>query len=594
MGKKNRKEEAAPAYEAAWETLGNGTLEELVWHVWLKTGKPGQMAGEDWAFVTSRGEILVNPTRPGTVGEWQYVLAHCLLHLGMDHFRRERMEDPAWAAACDLAVTAFLRSIRIGTPPPEFQLPPPFPVKGEEQAFEHLKAHPELLPACAFGTMGRGRPDLVWAAGPGRRTRLAGYPSGGTFPELFAQSLQNAVREALWASSRLAGGSSGRYLQDWVQARDWFLASYPLLGALAASFTVVDDRDTVRSMGIPVAAVNCQLRELYINRDCELDLAGWKFMLAHEFLHAALRHDVRRQDRDPILWNVACDFVVNDWLLEMGVGTMPGFALHDPAFHGMPAEGVYDQLCRDVRFYTGRDPKDLLYGDEGWWDTLEGGELDGYYRSAICRGLERHTGQGRGLLPAGLVEEIHAVSRPPIPWDVELARWFDGNFAPLERRRSYARPSRRQSAAPDMPRPGWRREPDPEGGRIFGVVLDTSGSMDRPLLAAALGAIASYSRARDVDRVRVVFCDAAPYDQGVMDPEDLAGAVQVRGRGGTRLQPAIALLDRDPAFPSQAPLLIITDGACGRLHLHGRAHAYLLPWGRRLPFPPKGPVFRLR
>ena len=48
-------------------------------------------------------------------------------------------------------------------------------------------------------------------------------------------------------------------------------------------------------MGIPVAAVNCQLRELYINPDCRLYLEGWKFVLAHEFLHAALRHDVRRR-----------------------------------------------------------------------------------------------------------------------------------------------------------------------------------------------------------------------------------------------------------------------------------------------------------
>ena len=49
MGKKNRKEEAIPAYEAAWETLRAGILEELVWHAWLEPGKPGQMAKEDWA-----------------------------------------------------------------------------------------------------------------------------------------------------------------------------------------------------------------------------------------------------------------------------------------------------------------------------------------------------------------------------------------------------------------------------------------------------------------------------------------------------------------------------------------------------------------
>lgn len=118
--------------------------------------------------------------------------------------------------------------------------------------------------------------------------------------------------------------------------------------------------------------------------------------------------------------------------------------------------------------------------------------------------------------------------------------------------------------------------------------------MERHLLAAALGSIASYSEARDVHHIRLVFCDAAAYDQGVIHPDDLAEAVQVRGRGGTVLQPGIDLLDRDPKFPKNAPLLIITDGQCDRLNLRGRNHAYLIPYGNRLPFPPRGPVFRLK
>jgi predicted metal-dependent peptidase len=116
----------------------------------------------------------------------------------------------------------------------------------------------------------------------------------------------------------------------------------------------------------------------------------------------------------------------------------------------------------------------------------------------------------------------------------------------------------------------------------------------RALLAAALGSIASYSVARNVEHVRVVFCDAHPYDQGVLHPESIAGSVQVRGRGGTILQPALDLLDRDPEFPKEAPLLIITDGDCDRLNLRGREHAYLIPKGNRLPFPPRGPVFYLK
>jgi predicted metal-dependent peptidase len=174
---------------------------------------------------------------------------------------------------------------------------------------------------------------------------------------------------------------------------------------------------------------------------------------------------------------------------------------------------------------------------------------------------------------------------------VELARWFDDFFAPLEKRRSYARLSRRQSATPDIPLPGWRSLRK----RTFGVVLDTSGSMERALLATALGAIASYSLARDVPAARVVFCDAAAYDQGYMPPTDIAGEVKVKGRGGTVLQPGIDLLERAEDFPKDAPLLIITDAYCeDRLLLHGREHAFLIPQGARLPFAPKGKVFRMR
>lgn len=558
-------------------------LDRLAWSLRLHPGKKGQMSKDDWAWVTNQGEIVLNTSHSGTVGEWEYVLTHCLLHLGMGHFQKERMDDPAWITACDLIVTDFLRSSHLGTPPPEFQQLPPVPVKSEAQVYSILKEQPELLSKCTFSTAGYGRPDMRWT----------GEPPKVSFPELFAQSIQSVIQEALCSSSRL-GSRSGRWRPDYVLARDWFLSSYPLLGAMAASFQVVDDQEAVRRMGIPAAAVNCQLRELYINADLRLNLEVWKFILAHEFLHAALRHDIRCQDRNPILWNVACDFVVNGWLLEMNVGIMPDFALHDIAFRGMSVESIYDQLCQDIRYYTKLDPKDLLYGDEAWWDTLEGGELDRYYRSALYQGLEYHTSQGRGFLPAGLVEDIYAVSRPPIPWDVELAKWFDEQFAPMEKHRSYARLSRRQSATPEIPRPAWRAEPDIEHQRIFGVVLDTSGSMDRHLLAAALGSIASYSHARDVSYVRVVFCDAAPYDQGVMRPEDIAGAVKVRGRGGTRLQPGIDLLEHDAAFPKNAPVLIITDGACDTLQLHGREHAYLVPWGKRLPFRVKGPVFKLK
>jgi predicted metal-dependent peptidase len=127
--------------------------------------------------------------------------------------------------------------------------------------------------------------------------------------------------------------------------------------------------------------------------------------------------------------------------------------------------------------------------------------------------------------------------------------------------------------------------------RTFGVVLDTSGSMDPRLLGKALGAIASYAVARDVPAVRVVFCDAEAHDNGWMHPLDIAGRVRIRGRGGTVLQPGIDLLQDARDFPKDGPILVITDALIDRVRIK-REHAFLIPAGAVLPFPARGSVFR--
>src|SRR5256885_14412630 len=94
---------------------------------------------------------------------------------------------------------------------------------------------------------------------------------------------------------------------------------------------------------------------------------------------------------------------------------------------------------------------------------------------------------------------------------------------------------------------------------------DPSGSMARALLAKCLGTIASYSASRDVRLVRLVFCDAAAYDQGYVPAEEIGDRVKVKGRGGTVLQPGIDLVEKARDFPENGPILIITDGHCDRL-----------------------------
>ncbi|MDR2112062.1 MAG: M48 family metalloprotease, partial [Candidatus Accumulibacter sp.] len=551
-------------------------------------------------YVEASGDLYCHSTRRAEPEAWARAIAHGLLHLGMGHFV-VREQPRLWNLACDLVVEKFLSDLRFATPIADT----PFPegINDEERLYRRLIeqgiAGVTGTDKSLFGTAGENECDMLFEkAVKSWRGALPNAPTH--WPRLFAAGLAQAVRSAVSVAAGYAPQPEAGEALDSTAARakGWFISSYPLLGAIAASFRLVEDPLICQRMDIRIAAISVALQEIYINPAAGLSPEELRFVMAHEFLHAALRHDVRHAWRDAYLWNIACDFVINDWLTDMRVGERPAGVLYDAQFKGQNAEAVYDRIVTDLRRYRklatlrGVELGDILPGEgvRAAPDT----DLDAFYRRAIGQGLSYHETQGRGYLPEGLVEEIRALSHPPIPWDVELARWFDDLFSPLEKRRSYARASRRQSATPEIPRPAWLLDQAHLDGRTFGVLLDTSGSMDRALLASALGAIASYSAARDVPAARVVFCDAEAYDQGYMKPDDIAGTVKVRGRGGTVLQPGIDCLDKAPDFPPEAPLLLITDGYCeDHLHLHGREHAFLIPEGARLPFAPKGKVFRM-
>jgi predicted metal-dependent peptidase len=295
--------------------------------------------------------------------------------------------------------------------------------------------------------------------------------------------------------------------------------------------------------------------------------------------------------------------VINGWLVEMGVGAVAtDDLLLDPelGFERESAEAIYDRIVADLRImrrlakgktFRGRAAVDIISKRPPAWWKGPGTDLDEFYRRALNEGLDLSLANpGRGSIPGDLIDEIRALQQRPIPWDVRLGQWLDSFFPPLQAKRSIARASRRQASTPDIPRPVWVRPEELLASRTFGVVLDTSGSMSPGLLARALGAIAAYALSRDVQRVRILQCDTRVHDMGYQAPEILMNRVEVRGRGGTLLMPAIDKLQHDREFPADAPILVITDGMIDHLTVR-RDHAYLMPEGARLPFRTQAPRF---
>lgn len=554
--------------------------------------------------VLKNGNINVNFHANLTSKEWAFVIAHNLLHLIFGHFDKEKIPEDAafipsiWNKACDIYVSRFLYDMGFGAP----ICPDPagaFSIKLNDEAkiYEYLLKN-DVGTAQDYGTNSPERMDMIGLDSP------ITYENGrhNPYSAWFAKSVEYTMKEALIKAGDHDWNKKSKETPV-TRAASWFLSKYPLLGGLAASFKIYEDVTYCQRNDIHIAAVDISLGEIYINPSCKLSDQEWRFVLAHEFLHAGLCHHKRCAGRDPYLWNVACDFVINDWLREMQIGSMPAEGiLYDESLHGMSAESIYDLIVKEMRKYK----KEATFRGFGKGDILKDGSpglgrplgssgtfvtLDDFFKNALREGLDYHIGTNRGFLPAGLVEEIRALTQPAIPWEVELAEWFDINFPPIEKHRSYARSSRRQGSTPDIPRPSYIIRDEDRDSRTFGVLIDTSGSMSVKMLGMALGAIASYAVAKEVPFVRIVFCDAEATDAGYISPEDIAGRVEVTGRGGTILQPGIKMLETAKDFPKNGPILIITDGYIEEDLKIKREHAFLIPKGNKLPFKPKGRVF---
>lgn len=569
------------------------------------------------ALVSGEGSIYLNKELLLSPSQWAYSIAHCRLHLAFGHFDANHMPGyevaqtdgstywkpvyraSLWNMACDIFITKFLADMKFGQPLPYVSLDAfPGSITDERKIYTYLLETNQAEFPQNYGTAGSGMCDMLRLENPIRYQEKLGRRN--LFAEKFAWALANSASHAVSiASGRSALSRTAMTKSE--QAAAWFIGHYPLLGGLAAGFRIIEDADICIREEIQVAAVDVTAGELYINPAATLNFEELKFVMAHEFLHAGLMHHERCQGRNPYFWNIACDYVINGWLHDMGVGQMPQIGvLYDETLAGRSAESIYDQIITDIKTFK----KDNTLRGYGKGDIFtkkktpsvfsnasSAVSLDEFYKSALVQGLEYHQARGRGYVAAGLIEEIRALAMPPIPWDVKLANWFDSYFPAIEKTRSYSRPSRRQASTPDIPRPSYIETAFSESARTFGVIVDTSGSMSTKDIGLALGAIASYSASRSVPFVRVVFCDAAAYDAGYLALEDIAGRVEVRGRGGTRLQPGVDLLEQAKDFPKSGPILLITDGEIEpSLSIH-RDHAYLLPRGCHLPFRTKSEVF---
>jgi len=134
-----------------------------------------------------------------------------------------------------------------------------------------------------------------------------------------------------------------------VTARIGLLLKAPFFGNLATRLELVNADDWC-----PTAAVDG--RRFYYNTKFVnmLNTKQLEFLFGHEVLHVVFHHFTRRVDRDPKIWNIANDFIVNDTLIKERIGEKITQVqiCYDPKYSGKSSEEVYDDLMKNAKTVT--------------------------------------------------------------------------------------------------------------------------------------------------------------------------------------------------------------------------------------------------
>ena len=136
-----------------------------------------------------------------------------------------------------------------------------------------------------------------------------------------------------------------------VTARIALLLKHPFFGNLATRLRLVNADDWCPTAGTDG-------RHFYYNTKFidSLTPREAEFLFGHEVLHNVFEHMlVRIGDRNPMLWNIAADYAVNQILVEGKIGEMPkgkkgenkGF--QDDKYKDWPAERIYDEIFRTAK-----------------------------------------------------------------------------------------------------------------------------------------------------------------------------------------------------------------------------------------------------
>ena len=119
------------------------------------------------------------------------------------------------------------------------------------------------------------------------------------------------------------------------------LIKYPFFGSIVANvnYKENEDLDIAATDGETVFYNKANLEELPINQQV--------FVFSHEICHIAFNHILRSEGKNPAMWNVATDAVINQFLKRDGLPMVEG-GVDIPEAINYDAEQFYEKLVKEM------------------------------------------------------------------------------------------------------------------------------------------------------------------------------------------------------------------------------------------------------
>jgi predicted metal-dependent peptidase len=354
------------------------------------------------------------------------------------------------------------------------------------------------------------------------------------------------------------------------KARIALLLDHPFFGSLLYR---LKDRESRAIKTMATDGVSLLWNPEFVETLSSATLAG---TLAHEVMHPALHHHLRRSGRDRKRWNVACDYAINPLLVDAGLSLPEGILLKN-RFRGMSAEQIYNLLeSEDDEDSSGDDDQrptvpDDSNGSAGGNESIDPSapETDGGIGQVLDAPSETDdlpseqeqareweiavkqamtVAQQAGKMPAGLDRTMEGVAEAAVNWRELLRRlWSETTAADY----SWMRPNRRHL---------WRGLYLPgvikEGVGEIVIAVDCSGSISGRQLRLFESEARSILEGQRPERVYVLYFDAVVQKVEIYEGGQPISLNPVGG-GGTEFGPCFEWIEERGIMPQT--MVFLTD-----------------------------------